>query len=261
MLFDLSSPRRKTAVRIVFGFLALLFAIGFVGFGIGGEIGGGGIIDSLSGNSSSTDDAYEQQIEDAEKAVEARPDDGDALADLVLLRAQSGDAQLDVDEATGMPVGLSDNSRSEYEEAILVWQRYLETEPRKVNPAAANAVVLAYRYLGDVSGAIAAQRELAQSDPSAPNLAGLASFLYADLQIEKADQARDDALVEANAQTKKLIAEQLAQIRKQAVKAEKQQKKQPESATGGGSELSDPFGGLSPTEPGGTLDPGALPAP
>ena len=252
MIFDLTSPGRKTAVRIIFGFLAVIFAVGFVGFGIGGEIGGGGIIDSISGNSSSTDDAYEQQIEDAEAAVESDPSDSDALASLVLLRAQSGDAQLEIDEETGTPIGLSDQSREEYEKTISVWQQYLETDPRKINAAAANAVVQSYRFLGDVGGAIDAQRELAESDPSGPNYGALAQFLYFDLQIEEADKARDKALAEANAETKKLITQQLEQIRKQAVKAEEEQKTQPDSATGESPELSDPFGGLSPSEPGAT---------
>ena len=250
MLFDLSSPGRKTAVRIVFGFLAVIFAVGFVGFGIGGEIGGGGIIDSISGNSSSTDDAYEQQIEDAEAAVESDPSDSDALADLVLLRYQSGDAQREVNEETGA-ISLTTEARDEFEKAISVWQQYLDTDPKEVDAAAAGAVIQAYISLEDIDGVIDAQSALAKSDPTAPNLAQLADFLYRSLDIEKADEARDKALAEADAETKKLITQQLTAIRKQAVKAEEAQKKQPDSATGESPALSDPFGGLNPTDPGG----------
>jgi tetratricopeptide (TPR) repeat protein len=247
MLFDLQSPGRKTAVRIIFGFLAFLFLIGFIGFGVGGT-GGGGILDSITGGGGSTDDAFKQQIEDAEADIDADPSDSEAIASLILLRAQSGDAQLETDDA-GNPVGLSDESRDEYEEAISRWQDYLDTDPKKINPAAAGAVVQSYQFLGDIDGAIAAQRALAESDPSAPNLGALASFLYSNLDIEAADKARDKALAQANAETKKLITQQLAQIRKQAVKAQKEQKKQPDSATGESPELSDPFGGLNPTDP------------
>ena len=246
MIFDLTSPGRKTAVRIIFGFLAFIFAAGFIFLGIGTE-GGFNPFDSVGG--SSTDDAFEQQIEDAEAAVEKDPTDSDALVNLVVLRAQSGDAQLEIDEETQQPVGLTDDSRAEYEEAISVWQDYLDTEPRKVSAAAAGAVVQSYRLLGDSEGAIAAQKELANSDPSGPNFSALAQLLYFNLQIEAADKARDQALAESNAETKKLLAKQFEQLRKQAVKAEEQQKKQPDSASGGGSELADPFGGLSPTDP------------
>ncbi len=160
MLFDLQSPGRKTAVRIIFGFLALIFATGFIFLGIGTE-GGFNPFDSAGG---STDDALEQQIEDAQKEVDANPDDPDPLASLIVIRAQSGDRQLEYDEATGAPVALTENSRQEYEEAISLWQDYLEMEPRKVNAAAAAAIVQSYRFLGDVKGAIAAQEELVESD-------------------------------------------------------------------------------------------------
>lgn len=245
MLFDLQSPGRKTAVRIIFGFLALIFATGFIFLGIGTE-GGFNPFDSAGG---STDDALEQQIEDAEKEVDANPDDPDPLASLIVIRAQSGDRQLEYDEATGTPVALTENSRQEYEEAISLWQDYLEMEPRKVNAAAAGAIVQSYRFLGDVKGAIAAQEALVESDARSPNFVSLAVLLYGNLQIEDGDKARDQALAKADSDTKKELTAQFEQLRKQAVKAEEQEKKQPDSATGDSSELSDPFGGLSPTDP------------
>jgi tetratricopeptide (TPR) repeat protein len=246
MLFDLSSPGRKTAVRIIFGFLAFIFATGFVFLGIGTE-GGFNPFDSAGGGS--TDEALEQQIEDAEEAVAAAPDDPEPLASLIVIRGQSGTRQLEVDEETGQPIALTDNSRAEYEEAISLWQEYLELEPRKVNAAAAGAVVQAYRFLGDARGAIAAQRALVKSDPRSPNFVALAFLLYTDFQIEAADKARDQAIAKADGDTKKQLTQEFEQIRKQAIKAEEQQKKQPETETGESPELSDPFGGLSPTDP------------
>ena len=246
MLFDLTSPGRKTAVRIIFGFLALIFAGGFIFLGIGTE-GGFNPFDNVGGGS--TDEAFEQQVEDAEEEIAANPDDPEPLASLIVLRAGSGDRQLEVDEETGMPVALSEDSRQEYEEAIELWQEYLDMKPRKINAAAAGAVVQSYRFLGDTDGAIAAQRKFAQSEPTAVNLGFLAQLLYFDLQIEAADEARDQAIAKATADNKDLITDQLGQIRKQALKAEKARKKQPDSATGESPELADPFGGLSPGDP------------
>lgn len=261
MLFDLSSPGRKNVVRVVFGFLALIFAVGFVGFGIGGELGGGGIVDSLTGNSSgSTDDAFEQQIEDAEEAIDADPEDSDALSDLALFRVQSGTAQLERDEATSAPVGLTEDARAEFEEAITAWESYLGTDPQKVDVATASAIVSAYFYLGDVTGATEAQLRLAESSPSAPNYGSLADLYYRDLAIDKGDQARDQALEEGSKQLDKVIEAQLEQVRKQAVMAKAQLAQQGEGAgeapTGEGTALEDPFGGG--IEP---VDPGAAPVP
>jgi len=246
MLFDLTSPGRKTAVRIIFGFLAFIFAVGFVFLGIGTD---SGFNPFDSAGSGSTDEALEAQIEDAQEKVDAAPNDPEPLVGLIVLRAQSGDRQLQLDAETQQPVALSEESRQEYEETISLWQDYLAADPKKINAAAAGAVVQSYRFLGDAKGAIEAQRAFAKSDPSAPNFGALAQLLYFDLQIEAADEARDQALAEANAETKKLITKQLAQIRKQAVKAESEEKKQPDSATGDSPELSNPFGGLSPGDP------------
>ena len=162
------------------------------------------------------------------KRSRPRPDDPEPLASLIVIRGQSGTRQLEVDEETGQPIALTDDSRAEYEEAISLWQEYLELEPRKVNAAAAGAVVQAYRFLGDARGAIAAQRALVKSDPRSPNFVALAFLLYTDFQIEEADEARDQAIAKADGDTKKQLTEEFEEIRKQAVKAEEQQKKQPE---------------------------------
>jgi len=260
VIFDLTSPGRKNVVRVVFGFLAIIFAVGFIGFGIGGEIGGGGIIDSLTGNNNSTSDAFEQQIEDAEAAVDKNPENPKALSELVLLRTQSGSSQLEVDETTQQPT-LTEDSRAEFEKAVSVWQDYLATKPQKVDAATARAAASAYQFLEDINGLIEAARALAESDPTGTNLGALATYLYLDLQIEKGDDARDEALAASNSETAKLIEEQLQQFRDQAIKEQKRIAKLPKSEQGSSAELADPFGDLSPTAPGSTPEQGTLPAP
>ena len=260
MIFDLTSPGRKNVVRVVFGFLAIIFAVGFIGFGIGGEIGGGGIIDSLTGNNNSTSDAFEQQIEDAEEAVEKDPDDPKALSELVLLRTQSGSSQLDVDQATQQPT-LTEDSRAEFEKAVSVWQDYLASKPKEVDAATARAAASAYQFLEDINGLIEASQALAESDPTGTNLGALATYLYLDLQIEKGDSAREEAIAASNKQTAKLIEEQLEQFRDNAIKEKKRIAKLPKSEQGSSTGLADPFGDLSPTAPGATPEGGAVPTP
>ena len=55
MIFDLKSGKRRRVVQIVFGFLAFVFFISFVGFGIGSDVSGG-IFDAigLGGNDTSS---------------------------------------------------------------------------------------------------------------------------------------------------------------------------------------------------------------
>lgn len=244
MLFDTSSPKRKRVVRIVFGGLALIFAGSFVFLGIGSETGGGLADVFQGGNEDAAAEQFEQQIEDAEERVEADPTDSEALSELALLRAQSGAAQLDIDEQTGLPIGLTEESRSEFEAAITAWNRYVETDPRRIDTATATRVVEAYRFLGDAGGAAEAQRLLAESDPSTTTLAGLADLLYRDLQIEEADKVRDQALQRAKPDVKGVLKRQLDAIRRQATKVKADLDKQPDLPEGEAGELSDPFGGF-----------------
>ncbi len=151
MIFDLSSPGRKNVVRVVFGFLAFIFAGGFIFLGIGTE-GGFNPLDSLFGDNNSTSGAFEQQIEDAEDAVEKNPDDPKALSELVLLRTQSGASQLEVDETTQQPTpdrGVQSRVR---EGRLPLWQDYLALDPKEVDAATARAAASAYQFLEDING-------------------------------------------------------------------------------------------------------------
>jgi tetratricopeptide (TPR) repeat protein len=245
VLFDLSSPGRKNIIRVVYGVLALLFLIGFVGFGIGGELGGGGIVDSLTGGGGDGDTAeqFEQQIEDAEAALETNPADEKALATLAEYRYLSGQAQLDVDETTGAPI-LTDESRSEFEAAIDAWTRYLETDPQRPNVGAAGQVVQAYVLLGNAEGAAEAQEILAEDNPSPGAYSTLAYYYYADFDFKRGDEAAALAVEEANENQKKAVEKQLDQLRESAVQQEKRIEKQADSEQGAESALQSPFGGL-----------------
>jgi tetratricopeptide (TPR) repeat protein len=259
MLFDLSSPGRKTVVRIVYGVLALLFLVGFVGFGIGGEFGSGGIIDSLTGGggSGSTADQYEDQIEDAEKTLESDPQNAAALAELARYRYLSGAAQLEQDETT-LQVSLTDESEDEFEAALDAWERYLETKPRKPDVTTAQNMVQAYLSVGDIEGAADAQAIVAESNPSAGLYLRLALYEYSSFDIEAGDAAADKALAEAKGGEKARLEKQLDQLRARAVKAKEQQEKLPQDPAAGGQVLQSPFGGLG----GGSAPaPGAPPGP
>ena len=244
MLFDLSSPGRKTVIRIVYGVLAALFLVGFVGFGIGGELGGGGIIDSITGNGGDGDTAeqYQEQIEDAEARLETDPQDDRALASLVQYRFLSGSAQVETDEA-GRPVGLTEESRAEFESAVEVWGRYVDADPRRIDDTAAAYAVQAFAFLGDAGGAAAAQELVAEAEPGTNNYFLLAQYRYADGDFKGGDEAADLAIEEAPADQRKQVEKALDEIRATAQKVEKQTEKAAEAGDGGG-QLESPFGGL-----------------
>ncbi len=246
MLFDLSSPGRKRVVRVVYGFLAVIFGGGFVLFGVGTDAGVGGLFDGLFGDnqSSSTASQYEQQVEDAEKKLEDDPENSRALTDLIQYRFLSGQAQLSYDEATGQPVGLTEDSRGEFERVVEAWHTYLDADPKKIQASTASNAVNSYRFLGDTEGAANAQQVLTKSDPSTSSYAALANLRYLDLDLAAGDAAKAKALADAKPGIAKQITTQLDALRRQVVKFKKEQKKQPAQGGEGGETLGNPFGGL-----------------
>ena len=255
MLFDLSSPGRKNVIRVVYGVLAFLFLLGFVGFGIGGELGSGGIIDSLTGGGGggSTAEQFEDQIEDAEKQLETDPENPQALEELIRLRFQSGYSQLEFDETGSTPVALTEESRKEFEAAVEAWNTYLATDPKKPDLTAATNMSLAFQALGDFGGAADAQEVAAEASPSAQTYTQLAVMRWQDFDFKAGDAAAARAKEEARPAEQKQVERQLEAIRKQAVKLEKQQGSVSEGSEGAG--LQNPFGGLSPD--GGAVPPTA----
>jgi tetratricopeptide (TPR) repeat protein len=248
MLFDLKSGKRRRVIQVIFGFLAFIFFISFVGFGIGSDVSGG-IFDAIGiGNDGSSSSQYEDQIEDAEETLETNPDDEQAMLDLVrynfLAATEEG---IETNPQTGA-VEISEESRARLEATVAAWDDYLATDPRKPDTGAASNAAQAYQFLGDADGAAQAQRIIAEESKSAAQYAQLAQFLYADGKLKEGDEAGQQAVRFADASQREQFRknmDNLAEVARDYLKRlEKAQKK-------GGSEdqaaagLENPFGGLS----------------
>lgn len=248
MIFDLKSGKRRRVVQVVFGFLAFIFFISFVGFGIGSDVSGG-IFDAIGigGGDSSSSPQYEQQIEDANETLESDPANERALLALSSAYFRSAtDSGVTVDPQTGVP-DLSEEARTDLERSVDAWQRYLDTKPKRPQATAAAEAAQAYQLLLDPAGAAKAQQIVADDQRTSAAYAQLAYFLYANGDLEAGDAAGDDA-VEAAAEADRAAVEkrmdQLAKLaRKQERAIAKQQKDLPQGQAG--AEIENPFGGLS----------------
>lgn len=249
MIFDLKSGKRRRVVQVVFGVLAFLFFISFVGFGIGSG-NSGGIFDALGiggGSSSGSDPQFEQQISDAEDAIEENPNDAGAYTDLISAYFQSAQTGITVDEQTGQQT-ISEDARSDLEKAAQVWADYLETNPEKVNVDAAARVVQVFVNLGDAENAAEAQQVVADAQKTATAYYSLVLYLYAANKIDAGDKAADLAIKAAsNSAQAKQLEKALDQLRKQAIAYQEQLEQQQEAGGEGGegpAPLDNPFGSL-----------------
>jgi hypothetical protein len=255
MLFDLRGKRRRL-IQVSFLTMALLFLVGFLGFGIGVGGGPGGIFDALGiSNSSSTGSGTDQinsEIDAANARLAKNPNDAKALLKLAeneFLLAKSG---VQTDPSTGAPVSISNEAHTDLGDAADAWQKYLKVNKGKPDVAAAYNMINVYLLLQDASGAAQAQHIVVEDQPSARGYAQLAQFEYAAGDISAGDAARDKALSTATKAERKSYESQLAQIRKQGIKFEEAQKKAKKQAgktatTPGSNPLQSPFGGVAPT--------------
>jgi hypothetical protein len=224
--------------------LSLFTVVGPVSFG--DVFGGGG------GNAS---DVSLDRVEDLEKRLARDPQNEALLLQLVRERITAGNNLVQFDEATGQPLPTSE-SQAQYEEAADAWARYLKaTDDPNPNTAqlAANALFTLASTSTSAAAADAsyeeaarAQQIVAEARPSLGTLSTLAYYSYAALQFEQGDKAAKQAVAEAGSKSEaNSIETQLAEIRKQAKRFEKQQL----SAKGGEGqaeeELGNPLGGLA----------------
>jgi len=255
MLFDLRSGKRRRVVQVVFGFLAVIFVVGFLGFGIGGETGGGGILDAigLGSDSGTGNPEFDDDIEKAEDTLATDPEDEKALLTLAEVHYQSAQFKLQSDPE-------SEDAKTDFESSLDAWERYLETKPKKPDPGVAAFAAQAYVQLADADGAATAQQIVADDNPSSGTYANLAFYRYAAGDIEGGDEAAKIAVSEADDTQREQVEKQLAQLAEQATKLKQQAEKQAEKASKDGGEgaapIEDPFGslgglgGTAPTTPG-----------
>ncbi|CAN5442285.1 hypothetical protein BH10ACT11_BH10ACT11_18360 [soil metagenome] len=257
MLFDTSSPGRKRVLRVVYSLLAVLFLVGFVGFGVGGTNSGGGILDALGITDSgggSIEDQYQQPIDSANKKLEKDPTNERALLSLTRYHYLSASQQANTSGSNE----ITDAVKNELEDSVAAWSKYLKTKPAQPDKVVASFAANSYQALGDASGAATAQEVVADGTPSAQAYYQLALFQYADSNFKGGDAAAKKAVAEAKgAKERKQVGKATDQLRKRAQQQEKLAKAQQKA--GGdqsGAGLDDPFGprqGAGTTGAGGAL--------
>jgi hypothetical protein len=256
MLFDIRGKRRRL-VQVTFATLALLFLVGFLGFGIGVGGGPGGIFDALGiSNSGSTSGSSTAAIQDDIDAANAKlaknPDDEKALLKLAnneYLLAKTG---VETDPNTGQPTSISTDAHSDLGDAADAWNKYLKVNKGKADVTTAFNMVNVFQLLGDPDGLIQAQRIVAEAQPSAQSYGQLALFQYLTGDISGGDASSKNALAEAPKSQRKTLESQLDQARKQGEQIKKQQEKAQKQGGGtattpGANPFESPLGGTATT--------------
>jgi hypothetical protein len=264
VLFDLQSPGRRRIIKVVYAMLAILLAVGLVGFGIGSDATGG--LSEIFGGSGSTDTGFEDEIEDREEQAQQNPKDPKPQLELVTLYLQQGNQQLEVDEATQATVVTADAAES-FNQAADAWAAYLKLKPPKPDSGAALQLAGTHFLLAQnsttaaeartqVENAAEAQQIAADADPARGNLGNLALYLYFAGRFAEGDQAAAQSVAETPQAEQKQAEKQFEALKKQAEAFEKAFQK--EQKQGAAPEGQNPLGGAGGALGGGT---GALGGP
>jgi hypothetical protein len=215
MLFDLRSRGRRRTVQAVYVGLALLFLVGFLGFGVGGGFGGGGILENVFGNKEGKSAGFSGQIESAEKRIKKNPGDAEAWAKLADARLHEAGASSEFfDEATEKYTSAG--------KALLVkvasdWNHYMSLNPSKPNLTVAQEMLRVYSEQGLNQPAenvkVLQQVVIPNKPPSASWYGDLAAFAYQANNPHLGDLASRKTLDLTPAKQRTQVKEQLERLK------------------------------------------------
>ena len=257
MLFDLQGKRRRL-IQATYLTLAILMGGGLILFGIGSDVQGG-LADFFTGSDSTdANPALEDQLEQAEEALAANPDDPEALA--AVARANYQLATTTDEQARAVGAIFAEDATPRLEAAAQAWSDYLATDPRRPDDSLAFLMIQVYgeQGLNQPDEAVAAAEIVAEArrDPQAYLLYTQYAALAGD--DRQADLAGKQAVSLAPQAQRDQVQEQVDALLKAAEQLRAQN--QPPPQGGGGAAPAAPPGGL-PLDPGGAAPPGGVPLP
>jgi hypothetical protein len=237
VLFDLQSPKRKRVVQVVFGAMAVLFAVSFVFLGIGTGLSGSPLEAIGIGGEDSADEVLDDDISEQEDILAENPRSTAALIEILNLRYQAANTRYEVDEETGQTIFTSE-AEEQLSLAADAWDNYLAVATKSPDPSAALIAVQAFTALaqGQFSQAqgTGGQAALDTAEDALTNftLAGqaqqvvaaqgsavqgvqAAEFLYLGGEPEKAAAAGEAALAKATPKQRPALQKRLDAAEKQ----------------------------------------------
>jgi hypothetical protein len=217
MLFDLRGRGRRRTVRVVYSGLALLFLLGFVGFGVGsiGGGGGGGVVEALFGNKEGGGGTnYGSQVKAAKKLTVQQPANAAAWSGLIhatLLQAGSGENYNSTENT------FTSKAQPLLRQIHEAWQHYLKLHPQHPSSELAAEVLRVYTTPGGLSEPTEAMKalkiEIASRPPSASLYYDLAVLAYQANDKSEGDRAAKKAIALAPASERANLKTYLAKAK------------------------------------------------
>lgn len=214
MLFDLRARGRRRTVQVVYLGLAILFGLGFIGFGVGGGFGGGGVLEGVFGNNEgSSSSSYSKQISAAETRTRKTPGEAAGWAALADARLHQASGSEYYDETTQQ---FTSKGKEQLAKAASAWNQYLSLNPSKPDIRVAQDMLRAFGEEGLNQPAAAVQvmqLVLAAKPPSAALYGYLAKYAYQAKNVRVGDLASQKSVSLTPANQRKQVQAELEQLK------------------------------------------------
>lgn len=219
MLFDVRG-RRRTVIKAVYGGLALLFLVGFIGFGVGSDVGAGLLGSGHGGGSGGGHGgggdgrSIEDQREDLLERVQANGRDANAWRQLSVLEAG---AAFESSGGHGGSTQLADDAPERLNASVAAYEAYRDlVGPRRVERSVASTAGRSYATLQQFEDAVTAQR-LAIGRRDTQGWFLLAQYAAGAHDSELVERAMRKAIRSAPSGQREALRQQLPALRQLAL--------------------------------------------
>ncbi len=215
MLFDLRARGRRKTVQIVYLGLAVLFLLGFVGFGVGVGGGGGGIFNALTENGGSSSANFAAKVAAAQKQTQQHPSDPAAWKALV-------EAQFHQASEPGNIATVGETEKYTAQGKVLLaklarsWNTYLklETSHPDTGLAARISGIFGEQGLNQPASEMQALQVAIKGNPTVRLYSALAVSAYKAGNLKVGDAAARKTVSLAPAAERAKVKKYLAELRK-----------------------------------------------
>ncbi len=215
MLFDLRGRGRRRTVQVIYLGLALLFGVGFIGFGAGGGFGSGGVLNFLGENKEGGNATFGKQVSAAQKRITRHPKEPAAWAALTEAQLHQASEGQYYDQETEK---YTDKGKELLSKVARSWSTYLSLEQH--NPSTALAKQMFGRVFSEIglnqpSQAVQSLEIIVEAEPTNWSwYTQLAAFAYKANNPREGDLASGKAVSLAPASERKTLKQKLEEVKK-----------------------------------------------